>query len=118
MVELRKTNHRNTVNVYKSKPIIRIAKATQARFIVSELIIQKLKLNIETEGVMFGLKDKQLHIFKEQKESDNYHLAKADVSTFRFRSLELYEYISDFFKVAKDKVFIIEMQNDKTFKLV
>jgi hypothetical protein len=118
MIQLRKTKHRNSVNIYKSKPIIRIAKATQARFIVSELIVKQLKLDIETEGIMFGLKDKHLHIFKEPKESDNYHLAKADVSTFRFRSLELYEYVSDFFKIAKDKVFIIEMQKDKTFKLV
>ena len=67
---------------------------------------------------MFGIKDKKLHIFKEPKEADNYHLAKCDASTFRFRSMELYEYVSEFFKVAKDKIFYIEMQSDKTFKLI
>ena len=118
MIELRKKKQRNTGSIYKHKPVIRIAKATQAKFIVSELIVDALKLNIETEGVMFKLQDKKLIIFKEQKESDNYHLAKCDKSTFRFRSIDLYNYLSDFFKIKKDKEFFIEMLPDKSFKLV
>jgi hypothetical protein len=118
MIELRKTKHRHRMNIYKNNPVIRIAKATQARFIVSKLIADELNINTETEAIMFGLKDKKLHIWKEKKENDNYHLAKADANTYRFRNLELYDFVSDFFKVAKDKVFIIEMQKDKTFKLL
>jgi len=118
MIQLRKTNQRNTGSIYKHKPVIRVAKSTQARFIVSQIIVDELKIDTETEGIMFGFKDKKLHIFKEPKEADNYHLAKCDASTFRFRSIELYGYVSDFFKVAKDKIFYIEMQSDKTFKLI
>lgn len=87
MIQLRKSNQRNTFSIYKHKPVIRVAKSTQASFIISEIIVEKLKIDTEKEGVMFGFKDKKLHIFKEPKEADNYHLSKCDASTFRFRSI-------------------------------
>ena len=118
MIQLRKSNKRNTGTLYALRPIIRVAKASQAKFIVSKLITTKLNVDIESEALMFGFKDKKLHIFKEEKEPDNYHLGKGDTSTFRFRSVELYEILSDFFKVEKNKEFYLEMKEDFTFEKV
>ncbi len=42
MLELRKKIHRKSSMGYQTKPIIRIAKATQASFIVSKLVVEKL----------------------------------------------------------------------------
>jgi hypothetical protein len=56
-----------------------------------------------------------LHIFKELKESDNYHLSVADANTMRFRSNDLFEHISKHFGKQD---FTIELQNDLTFKLL
>ena len=81
------------------------------------IIAEKLKIDIEKEALMFGIKDKKLHVFKEEKESDNYHLGIADAHTYRFRSIELYNFLSDFYKKPKEKEFYIEMDDDFTFKL-
>ena len=118
MILLRKTNQRNSGKKYQERAIIRIAKSTQAKFIVSRIIAEKLKIDIEKEALMFGIKDKKLHVFKEEKESDNYHLGVADTHTYRFRSIELYNFLSDFYKKPKEKEFYIEMSEDFTFCLV
>jgi hypothetical protein len=113
MVELRKK--RSATSAYQVKPIIRCAKKKQSVFIVSKLILKQMDINPETDGIMFGFKDKKLHIFKELKESDNYHLSVADANTMRFRSNDLFEHISKHFGKQD---FTIELQNDLTFKLI
>lgn len=117
MIELRKTTQRNSSRHYKNRPLIRVAKSTQAKFIVSKLIAERLKINTDIEAVMFGIKDKKLHIFKEEKDTDNYHLGVADQHTLRFRSMELYNFLSDFYGVSKEKEFYLEMQKDNSFVL-
>lgn len=118
MLQLRKKNIRSIGNIYQYRPIIRVTNASKARFIVSQLIIDALKINTQTEGVMFGIKDKKLQIFKEPKEVDNYHLAKCDTYSYRFRSIELYDYVGNLFKIPKDQGFQLEMQKDNFLKLV
>lgn len=118
MLELRIKIHRKSSMGYQTKPIIRIAKATQASFIVSKLVVEKLGLDPVLEGIMFGIKNKKLHVFKELKAPDNYHLSSCDTNTFRFRSIELYKYLSDYFKIDKTKSFVLEMKEDFTFILL
>lgn len=110
MLQLRKSNKRNTGTLYSLKPVMRVSRGTQAKFILSKLILEQLKLDAKTEDVMFGFKDKQLHIIKEKKDVDNYHLGAADASTMRFRSIELYEILKDFYNVSDDKEFYLELQ--------
>jgi hypothetical protein len=113
MIELRKK--RSATSPYQLKPIIRVAKKKQSIFIVSKLVLQKLEFNPELHGLMFGFKDKKLHVFKETKEADNYHLSPADKNTMRFRSNDLYDHISKHFDKQD---FTIELQNDLTFLLI
>ena len=113
MIELRKK--RSATSPYQLKPIIRCAKKKQSVFIVSKLILKQMDINPEMHGIMFGFKDKKLHIFKELKESDNYHLSDADTNTMRFRSNDLFEHLSKFYNKQD---FTIELQNDLTFILI
>lgn len=119
MILLRKKIRRGKCNFYQERAIIRVAKATQAKFIVSKLIAQRLQIDVNTEALMFGIKNKKLHVFKEPKDVDNYHLGAGDAGTYRFRSVELYRFLTDFFKQSKEKEFYLEMNNeDLTFKLI
>lgn len=113
MIELRKK--RTATSLYQLRPIIKVAKKKQSIFIVSKLILKQMNINPETDGIMFGFKDKKLHIFKELKESDNYHLSDADTNTMRFRSNDLFEHLSKFYNKED---FTIELQNNLTFILI
>lgn len=76
-----------------------------------------LKINVLKDGIMFGFKDKKLHIWKEPKDDDNYHLCKNDTNTFRFRSIELFKHLTAFYKVEKGAAFVIKMDKDFVFTL-
>jgi hypothetical protein len=112
MQELRKK--RSATSPYQNKPIIRVAKKKQSIFIVSKLLLKQLEFNPDIHGLMFGFKDKKLHVLKELKESDNYHLSPADANTMRFRSNDLYEHLSKFYNKQD---FTILLQNDLTFNI-
>lgn len=118
MQELRKTYARKPNSDYYKKPIIRVTKHTQAAFIMSKLIIERLNLDTSKEAVMFGFKSGKLYIFKEPKEDDNYHLSVGDTNTYRFKSVELYELLINFYKLENDKEFVLEMQKDLSFLLL
>jgi hypothetical protein len=118
MQQLRKTYTRKPNSDYYQKPIIRVTKHTQAAFIASKLIIDRLNLDTSKDAVMFGFKSGKLYIFKEPKEDDNYHLSTGDKNTYRFKSVELYDLLINFYKIEKYKDFVLEMQNDLSFVLL
>ena len=117
MEEIRKSNTRKNPFSYSTRPIIRVSINTQCVFIVSKLIAEKLQVDPKKHGLMFGFIKGKLAVKREDDKEDNYSLRRGDASTYRFRSRELYDVISDFFKVKKDASFTIEMQEDLTFKL-
>lgn len=117
MKEFRKSNQRNTTHLYACRPILRVSNTKQKSFIMSKIIADKLEIDTAKHGVMFGLKNKKIYIKREDKAKDNYHLGNGETSTFRFRSTELHNYISDFFKKNNEE-FYLEMKDDFSFELV
>ena len=118
MIQLRKKTLNLKLRIYEEKPVMRITANTQKSFIISKLALKHLKINVKTDALMFGLQDKKLHVFKEKKDTDNYHLCVSDTNTYRFRSKELYGFLVDFFKIDVNVEFLLELQTDNTFKLI
>lgn len=117
MFEIRKSITRKVVKSYKDRPIIRVIN-DKGKFIVSKCLTNKLGIDVENEGLMFGVRDKKLHVYKEPKESDNYHLGLGESNTYRFKSIELEEFLLDFFNHKFKTDFFIEMQDDFSFTKV
>ena len=95
-----------------------IIKCTQdKRFVVSSKIIEKLNINVETQALMFGWKNNQLHLIVEEKADDNFHLSKQEGFTHRFRSSELYEYLVVKLKLEKG-AFTLKLKENNILELV